>query len=410
MLFFSVVAIEDADFSSYKNSVLGIKRMLVEDERQMTFNFDQGYAFILNDLSFPIISKNYVTGDGYDPLVPVGTGPYQYKDYQQMQHLDLDAYKAWHGGDVYISSIQGVIINDPSDYETLFDQKLIDVMNPKKFNWLKYSEHDDQRIMSYTSSYYDFIGFNFDNPLFEDQDLRKAFAYGINREFLVYDRFVNHAILTDSPVIPNSWFASDSDITYKYDLEMAKSLIPNSLIDDDGDGFFDEADILDDSVYQTIELRLLVNGSQELRVTNSDFIIKNFEDLGFKIILDVASGSDYYEKVNSGDFDLLYGGWKLSGKPDYVALFDTFGSQNFINYSSDSMDQALEAIIDSYTDEKIIRSVSKFESIMVEELPYISLYFLEGAVMANDKVYGDFNATTESMFAGIEDIYLDFTE
>lgn len=407
---YTVEAIQDSEFSSYKKNVLPIKRMTYEDDYNMTIYYDQGYAFALNDLTFPIVSKAYLSSDDYNDLEPVGTGPYRFDDYQQMQHLDLIAYDSWHGGKVNVEKIHCIVIDNDASYETLFDQHLIDVMNPNKFNWLKYSEDDQQQIDGYVSSYYDFIGFNFANSLFEDVAIRKAFAYGINRGFILYDRFVNHGVLVESPVIPGSYYSSDKELVYTYDLDKAKSMLPSTLVDKDGDGFFDLQDVIDETAYKTLELKMLVNANNPLRVEMASYIQEDLEKLGFKIIVEAEEADRYYERVELGDFDLLYGGWKLSQIPDYVELFDTMGTQNYIGYSSEVMDMALGNIIDAYTEDQIKASVAKFEDVMVEELPYISMYFLEGALMRHDKVYGEFDSNTESMFKGIENIYLDLSE
>lgn len=407
---YTIQAIQDSKSSGYSASILPIKRIVIIDEKTMNLSYDKAYAFALNDLTFPIVSKAYSQSDTYDELIPIGTGPYKYVDYQQMQHLDLSANTDWHYGEVSVSAIQGIIIEDETSYETLFDQHLIDVMNPNRFNWLKYSENDDQGITSYASSYYDFLGFNFDNDLLTDEKLRQAFAYAVDREFIVYDRFINHGTLVNAPIIPDSWYDTEAELAYMYDSEKAKSLIPSSIIDNDNDGFYDMADIIDSNAYETIELKMIVNETNALRVNNAEYIKANIEAIGFKIAIEVLNPNDYYYRLNTGDYDLVYGGWKLSATPNYVNLFDSLGKQNFINYSSERMDVVLDKVMNAYTDEQMLNAVADFEQVMIDEVPYISLYFLDGAIMNHSNVYGSFKPTTESMFNGIEDVYLDFTE
>lgn len=407
---YSIELIENADYSPYANNVLGFKRVVADDAFNLTFQYDQGYAFALNDLTFPIVSSIYHTGENYNTLIPNGTGPYAFVDYQQMQLLQLKAFDGWHGGDVYVESIDCTIITEERSYETLFDQNLIDTMTPTKFNWLKYSENEEQHIDSYVSSYYDFIAFNFNNPIFEDVNLRKAFAYAIDKEFIVYDRFINHAYITDTPVKPNSWFAAQNEIVYNFNLETAVSLVSDTFEDLDNDGYYDMLDLVDETQFNRVELRMLVNADVSHRVDTAELIKNNLETIGFYITLDILPATEYYAAVEAGDFDLLYAGWKLSTKPDYVSILDTLGSQNIGKYSSELMDIVLERIIDAYTEEQVKAAVLDFEEVFVDELPYISMYFLEGAVMRHDNVYGEFKGDTAFMFRGIEDIYLDITQ
>ncbi|PKM66375.1 MAG: hypothetical protein CVU95_12005 [Firmicutes bacterium HGW-Firmicutes-2] len=402
---YTINRIKDLDYSSYKSQVRPIKNTTVVDELTLKIYYDQGYAFALSDLTFPIVSRQHQSSSDYDEMFPIGTGPYRFVNYQQMQNFDLTANLDWHGEGLYIENIKGVIMNDDQAMESLFDQKLIDIMNPSKFNWLKYSDNEEQRITSYTSSYYDFIGFNFERPLFLDKETRQAFAYAVNREFILYDRLINHGKLVNAPIIPGSWYATDREPYYNYDLEVAKRLVDTKYIDFDGDGFFDYAD---EAKQTSIELTMLVNRENSLRVHTAEIIKKDFEALGFKIILDVAEPSVYYEKITMGDFDLLYGGWKMSQVPDYGSLFASNGLQNHIRYKSETMDQLINGIVSAHTMDQLKASVNNFETHMIDEVPYISLYFLDGAVMSGKNVYGTIHPNTEWMFHGIENLYLDF--
>lgn len=407
---YSIEQIKEAEYSIYQNNVKAIQKVTIIDDLTLKIYYNQGYAFALDDLSFPIVSKSYHQSEDYNALIPVGTGPYQYVDYQKMQHIDLTAYTDWHLGDVYVENIKCIIIQDDTSLETLFDQDLIDVMNPNKFNWLKYSENEEQKIESYTSNYYDFIGFNFDNELFNSKSVRQAFAYAINRESIVNDRFINHATIVDTPIIPGTWFDDQREINYTYDLETAKNIIGTEYVDHDQDGIFDDEDLIESGIYSAITLNMLVNKDNMLRVDATPIIKMNLESLGFKIVVDMVDSTTYYERLKSGDFDLVYGGWKLSSVPDYTELFASFGTQNYINYHSEKMDELLNNIYKSYTNEQIIQGVSAFSDYMVDEVPYISLYFLNGAIMSHSNLYGSFKPTTESMYRNIEDIYLDFIE
>lgn len=407
---YTVDAIKDSEASPYKPLVMPIKRTSAADEWTITIYYDEPYAFALNDLTFPIVSKAYMKSKSYSNMVPVGTGPYAFVDYQEMQHMDLAAYDGWHGGSVYVEAIHAIAMNETTNMETLFDQHLIDVMNPSKFNWLKYSDKEDQRIESYATGNYDFIGFNMNKELFQDKELRKAFAYAIDKDEIIYNQFINHAIAVETPVIPGSWFKSEADMTYTYSPDIAISMLSSQLYSDgDGDGFFDEKDIVDETKFNTIELVMLVNGASSIRTSVAPIIEQYIEAIGFDVVVDIVDSSVYYERVATGDFDLLFGGWQMSSKPDYVALFSTLGTQNYFGYTSDEMDLTLKSTVSAYDSETVKQRVRDFEDIFIEDMPYISLYFLEGAVMSHDNVYGNLAPTAVSTYNTIDTLYLDLT-
>jgi len=403
---YTISQIKEIEQSPYKHQVQFIKRVRIIDEQQLIIYYDKGYSFILNDLSFPIVSSDYRESDTYDPLKPMGTGPYKFKNYQQMQFIDLTANLNWHAGKVMVETIHNIILQAGESFETLFDQHLIDVMHTNKFDWLKYSENEDQRIETFLSSYYDFIGFNFDNPLLKRKEVRQAMAYAINRQTLSLDYFINHIKLVDAPILPNTWFTGTSEAFYTYDLTKAKSLLPIDLKDGDTDGFIDTVDLVESDKYNKIVLKMIVNQNQPIRVSTATYLANSFKSLGIFVEVEVLETELYYKRIQAGDYDLIYGGWKLSQVPDYVALFDTFGEQNFIHYSNENMDIVLEDIVGSSSEEKLIKNVSEFKQMIIEDLPYISLYFLEGAVITHKNVYGTFDTTTENYYRSIENIYV----
>ena len=47
--------------------------------------------------------------------------------------------------------------------------------------------------MPYTTGEYDFIGFNFDNPILKDRNIRQAIAYAIDKEGLIEGIYLNNA-------------------------------------------------------------------------------------------------------------------------------------------------------------------------------------------------------------------------
>ncbi len=408
---FTIDRIKDMDASAYKPLVFPIKRTSVGDERTITLYYDEPYAFMLNDLTFPIISEGVAESEAYDPMMPVGTGPYSFVDYQDMQSLDLIANPLWHGGDVYVEKVHVIAMNETTNLETLFDQRLIDFMNPDKFNWLKYSDKEDQQIETYITSNYDFIGFNFENEQLKERDVRKAIAYSIDRDSLIYNQFINHATLSDTPVIPGSWFDVSDELIYTYNPELAASYLEGLQYSDmDNDGFFDIKDVLDETKFNNIKLVMLVNDSSGVRSSVAPKIESYIEAIGFEVVVEIVDSETYYERVMAKDFDLLYGGWQLSSKPDYVALFSTNGAQNYIGYASDEMDLTLRSLVSAYDQEIVKQRVAEFESLMIEDMPYVSLYFLEGAIMSRDKVLGEIMPTNASPFNNIESIYLDLTQ
>lgn len=410
---YTVNYLRDSKTSPYKSLVLPVTRVSVDNENKLIvrFYYDQAYAFMIQDLSFPIVSEAYYRSSDFDPMMPVGTGPYKFVEYQNMQHMDLVANDNWHGGTLYVENVHVVAMNETTNMETLFDQHLIDVMAPSRFNWLKYSEKDDQRIERYNAAYCDFIGFSPASELLQDSEIRKAIAYAIDREALIYNQFINHAIVSDTPIMPGSWFDSGRETTYNYNMEKAiekLGKIPYS--DNDGDGLLDIEDSNSDTGFTNIELRMLVNSESSTRTAAAPVLEHYIEALGFEVTVEAVDSAVYIERITSGDYDLLYGGWKLTAKPDFMSILSSEGAQNYFGYSSDEMDLTLRSLTISRDEASVIQRVSEFQDLFLEDMPFLTLYFLEGAVMYHGNVYGELMPGSGNAFNNIQNLYLNLNK
>jgi len=61
--------------------------------------------------------------------------------------------------------------------------------------------------------------------------------------------------------------------------------------------------------------------------------------------------------------------------PDYRKLYTLDGDYNLSGYSSDDMDTILDEIMEQPTREGLKASFRKFQTLLIEDVPVISLYF-----------------------------------
>lgn len=407
---YSIQLLQDAkDTVIYKHNVDNIQRTSVVDDYTIKVYYKQPYAFSQYDLVFPIISKAYAMSEDYNELKPTGTGPYKFVSFVSMKNLELTANNEWFKGDVYIQDIECTITRDLNAENTAFNQKLIDLINPTKFDWLQYSDASDTRMMEYTSNYYEFIGFNFNSQYLNNKEIRQGIAFAIDKENIAKNQFLNHVVLTDYPIHPESWLMeADESSAYEYNVDSATSLLGKWFEDTDEDGFYDKGNN-GEAETEKVTLRLLVNNMNRSRINTANLIKENLEAIGLSIEIDAVEQTMFYDKLSAKDYDMVLSGFKLSPTPDYTALFHSTNieeNMNFISFDNEYMDAILESIYRSSTGDELYNNIQEFKSIFIDELPYYSLYFMNSAIITNDDIYGDFNPSTDNSFDGIENIFI----
>ncbi len=374
--------------SPYNYHALPIRRVSIIDEMTFKLWYDEPYGYALLDLSFPIISSEYVKSGEYDPNMPVGTGPYKFSSFQPTQFLDLTANREYRE-EVYIENIHSVIMQSTSEMTTLFDKGLVDIMNPRVFDWLKYSEDENNRIFPYPSRNMTFLGYNSAKSNILTSEVKKAIMYAVDRENLAYKQYINKVTPTDTPVLINAYYNGTNDLKYPYDVEKAKELLT---------GVSEESPLM---------VKLLVNADIPNNLKVANFIKENLKDVNIELEIEEATKDVYFERIQSKNYEIFLGNIKLTNRPDYTSLFASEGVQNFVGYSNDTMDIILDSLVHSNNDDDLKSNINNFKALFVEELPYGVLFFHEGAVMISSKVKGDFKPTGDFMIYNIKNLYIE---
>ena len=104
-------------------------------------------------------------------------------------------------------------------------------------------------------------------------------------------------------------------------------------------------------------------------------------------------------RIEESDFDIVQLGLNMSILPDLGHLFHSDGNNNFINYN----DELMDALILDYESQDIPSEESnKLQEYIGDQLPYISLFYKNKALLVNRRILGDLNPTTYNPYKGLE--------
>lgn len=397
---FSVQTIKEATESAYKLTTQNIANIQALDAQTVKIIYRQPFSGVYQTLFFPVIPRHIYDKPREEALkiLPLGSGAYRYATHTPHKELTLEANEAYFLTKPKINTIKIMITPDEASQLDAFEQNLIDVIYTDIMDWGKYAKDKSATIYEMNTNCYEFIGLNFNRPLFQNKQIREALVYGLDRQGLLQAYYLGHGILTDTPIGPDMYFYDQTLDLKAFDKEKAKLLLVQ-------EGYvFDPKTKLFTKNNTPIQFKLLVNKENKDRMYVAQGIQRMYKEIGIDVIIDEVDRQTFVERLYNKQYEAFLGGWKLSYVPDFTFAFHSSqqtGGDNFISYSSDKMDELLAQAFRSSPAE-IKEVYSQLQRFIAEENPYISLYFRRGALITKKKITGPIEPDPLNIYSNIQ--------
>lgn len=410
---FSIDTIKAAQASAFKNVLEHVYSYKAENENTITVIFDQAFANGLDILTVPIIPEHILKAGPNE--IPAASGPYKILSYEKLKQLVLVPNDKWirlgsveaEGKKPYIEKISIQFINDLDAFSTAFQAKELDVLHTQSYDWEKYSELKDVKTYKYTSLDYDFIGFNYNNSIFQDKAVRKAIFAAINRKGIIDKYLLGNAVLTDVPIHPDSWLFDGKEISGASSKVDAANLLKQAGFEDTNSDKILERKF--DDVMQTLKFTLLTNNENEFRVKAAEEIKRNLEEIGFYVEVKTVSFEEMKNALAAKQFDAVLTGYNLSPNQDLSFAFHSTqiaNGKNFMSYSNLNMDNDLYQAYVNTNDDMRLEMYKRIQKTFREEVPCISLFFRESAVVTRDKIKGEIAPDALNPYRNIQNWFI----
>lgn len=418
--------------SAYNDNISYFKSISANiiDDYNIELYLELPSSNVLEALTFPIIpSHQFIASKANDRYAmalqlegysPIGTGPFKFINYDKYKSIELEAYENYRFGKPSIASVIGKVLDNNELFITAFEAGQINITPVTGVDWDKHKENSRIKILEYVSNDYEFLGFNFKNPIFASESgsiIRKAINYGINRQEIIQKVYLGHATQIDVPIHPNSWLLSEEANHYGYNPATSRELLTSAgLADHNGDG------ILEDQEGNKMTFSLITNPTNLYRFRVAEMIREDLKEIGIEIVL--AFNTSYErdieledkmnewnklnEKISSGEFDIALLGWQLSLIPDFNEFFHSsrIGQNNIINYNNEGMDSLLLNAEDYYLEESKISVYKDLQNHIIDDLPYVSLFFRNKAMLIDTKIRGELTPNIFNPYKGLERCFI----
>lgn len=336
----------------------------------------------INLFDIPIIKKN----SDNNGKTPIGSGRYILTN--EAGKYSLKANTAWVLGGQF--GIGNITITDVADTNTLFHtfnsgsvQAVFSDLNSSGAKYL-----GDIEVKEYSTNVIDFLGVNSSKDFLNDNKVRKAISTAINRQKLVSEALLSHAVATWHPFNPIWKPISSTDLPKdKYSKEEAVSILESVGLVKDSSGYRARDK-------KQLVISILVNNENSFKLDVANRIASELIAININAAVNAVNFEQYKNLLNSKSFDLYVGEVKIPDNMDLTVLFGAEANKG--GYNSEAFKKALNDYDTGVAGIDV--AITAFE----EDMPFIPLYYKNAALAISRKVTGNILPVQNDIFGGIE--------
>ena len=273
----------------------------------------------------------------------------------------------------------------------------------------RYSEAGMTEVRDAMTQNMEVLLFNYSNPIFADNSLRKAVAHGINRSRIITNVYSNKARAADVPIPPDSWLYDSRCAVLNYDTEAAVALIEEAGYD-----VVSKEGLRFSRAGGHLAVTLLTSATTEntIRSDAAQMIAAQLGELGFYVQVVTKAhtlgdpNSEFIKALRSGDWDLALVGFSLSRSNELTDYLETTGANNFGGIADPELVQAARLMTFAKTEEDLREAAYDFQSKFVEKVPFVTLYFRLHSVICAADIAGISTLRLPDLFMDQKDWYL----
>ncbi len=393
--------------SVYKGNLQGVKSFGAIDRNNFRIVIGKPNSFQAELMTFPIIPRHYFEKyeDGNAPsgTLPPGTGPYRFASVEE-DKIHLVANDDWWNAlskaedslkPPYIANIDINIYESPEDALNAFNIREIDVAFIDFADLERYRGSVHSSLKTYTSRDFEFIAFNTVDNVLSDKAVRQAIAYSIDRNKIINSILPGRGIVSEIPVLPDSWLNDTNVYSYEVDLVKAREILSQNGWNEDKGKWSKRIN----GRREYLSFELLVNDENVSRKSVAEEIARQLKDIGIEVTVVSLKWDEMFEKIEAGEYDMALMGCTVPQIPDISFLYATpyfsftpsegySGARNISGYNNQKVDDYIRKIFSEADNDRKKALFINMKGIITEDVPYLGLYFLNNAVMYRKTIRG----------------------
>ncbi len=346
------------------------------DDRTVVFKLKEPFAPFLWNLTRGAIG---IVPDGSPADFaqhPVGSGAFKFVRFVPDSEVVLARNDDYFGKKPVVSEVRFKIIPEAIVRALELRKGSVDialsVLTPDMVEALRGNR--ELEVIEAPGTNYQYVAFNLKDPLFSDVRVRKAIAFAIDRESIVKYLWRGQAKLATGVIPPNNWtYASDVE-TYPYNPQKARELLKASGHE-----------------HLSFTYRTATDDTGRLLAA---VLQQQLRDVGIQMDIRSNEFATFYSDVINGNFQMYSLRW-IGGNNDPDILNFVFHSMMFPpnganrgRYANAAVDRLIDFARREVDTEKRRQAYQEIQRIVAEELPYVSLFYVDNVAVYNKRIGG----------------------
>ena len=378
------------------------------------FTLTEPFSPFLTQTTIGILPEHLLAGVAIEELAqssfnqePIGSGPYRFESLTN-RSASLISNNAFHLGPPYIERIRidyyaseeaAVLAAANGEADGVY---LTSVVGRDQVTSLD----EDHDLLALTANSYTMLYLNWQLPAFQDDTVRRAIAFAINREAIVDDIYGGRGVLSDSVITPDTWAWTEAFEPYPYDPERAEALLadagwiraPNGIRARDG-----------------LELSFeLITNNDSTRTAIAAQIAGDLEQVGIGVSFSSSGSPTLYEQVLQPHlFDMALFGFSQGPDPDPFPAWHSSqadGGANIAAYSDPQSDENLSQARISSDRDRRAELYLRFQQTFYNSQPSVLLFYPTNLYVLPDALGGVETSVafeSHSRFSNVWEWYLE---
>lgn len=371
--------------SLYKSAFEHIDEIVAEDPLTVRIDLKGPYAPFLVMLNRGIVSEKAARalGDEFGQR-PVGTGPYRFVRHVTDSVVELEANPDYFGGAPKIPRLEFQIIKDDNIRVLKLLKGDVDLVQngipPMLIERVLASPGMEKT--EDTGIVVTYMGFNLTDPVVGKKEVRRAIAHAIDRDQIISHRWQGLAVKASSILSLDNWAYDEGLKQYEYDPALAARLLDEAGFPDPDGGGPKKRFVIS---YKT--------STDKERVDIARMIAHQLGKVGIDMKVEPYEWGTFYNDVKRGNFQTYTLSWVGVTEPDFFYDVchssqmppDGLNRSRFANRTVDRLVEVGRVTMDRGKRKKIYDMV---QEIVLDELPYIPLWYEKNVVVYNRRLAG----------------------
>ncbi|WP_455488499.1 ABC transporter substrate-binding protein [Haemophilus sp.] len=313
---------------------------------------------------------------------PVGTGPYQVKDYVYNQYVRLVRNENYWKKEAKIENIIVDLSTDRNGRLVKFFNNECQIASYPEVSQIGLLKSNDKHyyMQSTDGMNLAYLAFNFEKPLMQDRSIREAISQSLNRARIIHNIYHNTATVANNIIPEVSWASSVNtpEFDFDYSPKVAKKKLEN----------------------KNLSLNLWVINEEQMYnpapFKMAEMIKSDLEQVGVKVKVRTVTRTFLSEQLRnkSENYDLILAGW-LAGNLDpdgFMRPILSCNTQNEItnlsNWCNEEFNHLMDRAIATSNLSERARAYNDAQELILQELPIIPIANVKRILVANSQVKG----------------------